>query len=151
MLLRHLGAFRNASKTLKHYYQELAPSGPSAQYNPTYPYATSFTFGSMTHTFKYHSELLSKHNFIFFGDLNSTSNCQTLCIKFTHQYGEDIHRFCAAKEHAPKLHAVQRLPGGFYMVVMDDIREEYINLHSFVDDHQEICSSSAYTDLKENI
>ena len=153
-LLRHLGAFRNASRSLEQYYTELTTSGPSdrvSQCNPTYPYPTSYTSGSTTHTFRYSSELTSEHNFVFFANLNSSIDRQKLCIKFTHQYGEDVHRFCATKGHAPKLYAVQRLPGGFYMVVMEDIGEKYIDLHSFVDNNPEIRSSSAYTDLKENI
>ena len=154
MLLRHLGAFRNASRSLEHYYKELTPSDPSdflLQPNPTYPYPTSFTSESKKHTFRYLSELASEYNYIFFGDLDSTAARQKLCIKFTHQYSEDVHRFCATKGYAPKLHAVQRLPGGFYMVVMDDIRDEYTSLDHFVDDCQEILSSSAYAALKANI
>jgi hypothetical protein len=151
-LLRHLVAFRNATSSLEQYYQELkfsGPSGPLSQCNPTYPYPTFFTSGSSTHTFRYTAELKSDYNFVFFGDLDSSAD--RLCIKFTHQYGEDVHRFCATKGHAPQLRAVQRLPGGFYMVVMDDVGEDHTDLHSFVDDHPEIISSSAYTDLKENI
>jgi serine/threonine protein kinase len=152
MLLRHLGAFRKATKSLEQYYENLKASGSSAissKYNPTFPYPTSYTSGLTEHTFTYLSELPSEHNFVFFGRLDS--NDQKLCIKFTHQYGEDVHRFCAEKGHAPRLRAIQRLPGGFYMVVMDDIGEEYIDLHIFVEDHPEIRSSSAYTDLKDNI
>ena len=37
------------------------------------------------------------------------------------------------------------------MVVIDNIREDYVDLHTFVDDHQEVVSTSTYTDLKENI
>jgi hypothetical protein len=154
MLLRHLGAFRNASRSLERYYQELKPSDSAdllSRFNPTYPYPTSFTSGSTTHTFRYLSELESEHNLIFFGDLDSTVDRQKLCVKFTHQYGEDVHRFCAENGHAPKLYAVQRLSGGFYMVVMDDIGEEYIDLHNFVNDGQEIRSSAEYTELKDNI
>ena len=151
-LLRHLVAFRNASSSLEQYYQELkfsGASGPLSQCNSMYPYPTFFTSGSTTHTFRYTAKLESDYNFVFFGDLDSSAD--RLCIKFTHQYGEDVHRFCAAKGRAPQLHAAQRLPGGFYMVVMDDVGEDHIDLHSFVDDHPEIISSSAYTDLKENI
>ena len=151
MLLRHLGAFRNASRSLERYYRELnsTDSADPSRFNPTYPYPTSFTSGSTMQTFRYLSELESEHNFVFFGDLDSTH--QQLCIKFTHQYGEDVHRFCAAKGHAPKLYAVQRLPGGFYMVVMADIGEEYIDLHNFVNNDQEIRLSAAYAELRENI
>ena len=152
-LLRHIVAFRNASISLEQYYAELELSGPSGPLcNPTYPYPTSFTSDSMTQTFRYVRELESEYNFVFFGDLDSdTADHRALCIKFTYQYGEDVHKFCADKGCAPQLHAVQRLPGDFYMVVMDDIGKDYIDLHSFVDDHPEILSSSAYTDLKKNI
>jgi tRNA A-37 threonylcarbamoyl transferase component Bud32 len=37
------------------------------------------------------------------------------------------------------------------MVVMDDIGEEYIDLHNFVNDGREIRSSAAYAELKDNI
>ena len=154
ILLRHLGAFRNASRSLEQYYQKLTLSGPLdylSQCNLTYSYPTSFTSGSTMHTFRYLSEFASKYNYIFFGDLDSTATRQLVCIKFTHQYNEDVHRFCAAKGHAPKLHAVQCLLGDFYLVVMDDIGEEYISLDHFVDGHQEILSSPAYAALKESI
>jgi len=154
MLLRHLGAFRNASRSLEQYYQKLTPSGPLdplSQCNPTYPYPTSFPSGPAMHTFRYLSEFASEYNYIFFGDLNSTAAQQSVCIKFTHQYSQDVHRFCAVKGHAPKLHGIQRLPGGFYMVVMDDIGEDYISLDRFVDGSQEILSSLPYAVLKENI
>ncbi len=150
MLLRHLGAFRNASRSLEQYYQKLTPSGPLdplSQCNPTYPYPTSFPSGPAMHTFRYLSEFASEYNYIFFGDLNSTAAQQTVCIKFTHQYSQDVHRFCAVKGHAPKLHGIQRLPGGFYMVVMDDIGEDYISLDRFVDGSQEILSSLPYACL----
>ena len=153
-LLRHLGAFRNASSSLEQYYRELkpaAPSGPLSLCNPTFPYPTSFTSGSMTHTFRYTAELQTNHNYVFFGNLDSAIDHQALCIKFAHQYGENVHRFCAEKGFAPQLHAVQHLPGGFYMVVMDDVGEEYVDLHSFVCDHPDILSGSAYVGLKESI
>ena len=37
------------------------------------------------------------------------------------------------------------------MVVMDDIGEDYVDLHSFIGDNREIISTPAYTDLKEHI
>ena len=153
MLVRHIGAFRNACNSFEDYYEKLKPSGLPGHLlrcNPTYPYPTSFTSGPTTQTFRYLSELPSEYNFVFFGTLDSTADRRRLCIKFAHQYGEDVHRYCAAEGHAPKLHAVQRLPGDFHMIVMDDIGEDYIDLHSFADRH-EILSSTAYTALKENI
>lgn len=99
----------------------------------------------------YTAELKSDHNLVFFGHLNPAAGRRALCIKFTHQYGEEVHRICAAIGYAPKLHTVQRLPGSFFMVVMDDVGEDYVDLQSFIHEHPEIVSSSTYTDLKENI
>ncbi len=86
MLLRHIVAFRNAASSLEQYYKELEIPVPSGSLcNLAYPYATSFTSGSTTHTFQYTAALKSEHNFVFFGDLdNSTADQCALCIKFTH-------------------------------------------------------------------
>ena len=43
-----------------------------------------------------------------------------LCVKFVPaRYGSDVHAAWAAAGMAPVLHAVERLPGNIYMVVMD--------------------------------
>lgn len=42
-----------------------------------------------------------------------------ILIKFTRRYSEDAHRFCAEKNVAPKLYAVERLAGGWMMVAME--------------------------------
>lgn len=52
----------------------------------------------------------------------------------------DVDKFCADN-------AVRWLPDGFYMVVMDDIRENYVDLLSFIISHWEISSNEPYTHL----
>jgi len=40
----------------------------------------------------------------------------------------------AEKGFAPKLRAIERLPGGLYMVAMDDASEEYASLFNLIRD-----------------
>jgi len=42
--------------------------------------------------------------------------------------------FLPEKGFAPKLHAIERLPGGLYMVAMDDASEEYASLFNLIRD-----------------
>jgi hypothetical protein len=76
---------------------------------------------------------------LFFGRMDDV-NDTAICIKFVTQYCEEGHEFLAEKGFAPKLHAIKRLLGGLYMVVMDDVSEEYINLFSLVRDNRALLS-----------
>jgi len=76
---------------------------------------------------------------LFFGrmeDLDGTA----VCIKFFTRYCKEGHEFFAAKGFAPKLYAVDRLPGGLYMVVMDDVSEEYVSLFNLIRDNLDLLS-----------
>jgi len=68
---------------------------------------------------------------LFFGRMDDADGT-AICIKFVSSYCEEGHEFLAAKGFAPKLHAVERLPGGLYMVVMDDVSEEYVSLFNLI-------------------
>ncbi|KAI6044470.1 hypothetical protein EDC04DRAFT_2561304, partial [Pisolithus marmoratus] len=48
-----------------------------------------------------------------------------ICIKFVKRYSANAHWFCASKGHAPELLMIKKLPGGWYMVIMEalDIAE----------------------------
>ncbi|PVF91820.1 hypothetical protein CPB86DRAFT_718713 [Serendipita vermifera] len=48
----------------------------------------------------------------------------SLFIKFTHQYSAAAHKHCAEHGVAPALHAVEDLPGRWFMVVMDYLDDE---------------------------
>ena len=55
-----------------------------------------------------------------------------ICIKFVTRHCAAAYEFLAAEGFAPKLHSVERLPGGLYMVVMDDVSTEYVNLFNLI-------------------
>src|SRR5262249_6448860 len=49
-----------------------------------------------------------------------------LCIKFVRRYCKEVHQICASESCAPRLRGFESLPGGWFMVVMDVVNEEYI-------------------------
>lgn len=52
--------------------------------------------------------------------LNSNSGSKKkILVKFSQQYGKDLHIFSADQGFAPKLLAFEELPGGWCAVVMD--------------------------------
>jgi serine/threonine protein kinase len=58
---------------------------------------------------------------VFFGIEETTP----ICIKFVRRYSSEVHSFCASRGFAPELKGVDKLPGGWYMVVMEDISDAY--------------------------
>jgi len=152
MLLRHLGALRRAIHSLDTYYQDYTanPLGPLR--NPIHPYPTSFTSrdGSVKRfTYLFHM----KGRNLFFGRTNDGDGAP-ICIKFVPRYSKEGHEFLAAKGFAPKLHAVERLPGGLYMVVMDDVSKEYVSLFNLIRDNLDLLSEEhlgARTFLSEKV
>ncbi|KAJ7044904.1 hypothetical protein C8F04DRAFT_906437, partial [Mycena alexandri] len=49
---------------------------------------------------------------------------QDVVVKFTRTYSPELHDFCHKEEHAPALLGFERLPGGWYVVVMDYLSED---------------------------
>jgi len=128
MLARHLGAFRSAVHSLNSYYRDYEHNPPTR--NPCHPYPTSFaTQDGLVKQFEY-LEVMTGRN-LFFGNMKD-GNQAPICVKFVTRYGEQAHRFLAERNLAPKLHAVKRLPGGQYLVVMDDISNDYVSLFNFI-------------------
>jgi serine/threonine protein kinase len=133
MLLRHLGALRRAIHSLEAYYSKEIGL-PSLTRIPTHPYPTSFTSGDNSEEkhFKYLSKLKGRN--LFFGEMHGDGGA-AICIKFVPRYCKEAHELLAENGFAPKLHAVERLPGGLFMVVMDDVSEDYESLFNFVQEH----------------
>lgn len=60
-------------------------------------------------------------------------------VKFTPTYSSELHKFCAKKGHALALLACQRLPGGWYGVVMEYLHDiEPISLSPSLGTYQHI-------------
>jgi hypothetical protein len=74
------------------------------------------------YNFSYNSQPLPD-KLLFIGTLQTGKR---ICIKFVRHYSDKAHAFCASMEFAPALIGFERLPGSWYMVVMD---EDYENLH----------------------
>ena len=74
----------------------------------------------------------------FFGRMDDTA----ICIKFVTRYCKAGHEFLAVNGFATKLHAFERLPGGLYMVVMDDVSDEYVSLFNLIRDTLDLLSEA---------
>jgi len=48
-----------------------------------------------------------------------------LCIKFVRRYSKEVHERCTSGGFAPALYGFENLPGGWYMVVMEMITDDY--------------------------
>ncbi|KAL5492142.1 hypothetical protein ACEPAI_3589 [Sanghuangporus weigelae] len=48
-----------------------------------------------------------------------TNDGREIIVKFSRRYSIDLHKFCAALGHAPKLLGNKKLPGGWFAVAMD--------------------------------
>ncbi|KAI9463181.1 hypothetical protein HD554DRAFT_2195728 [Boletus coccyginus] len=125
---RHMAAFRKAVKTLKESHERLssiseAGPGNTLSHDTLFPYRTEFkslddgSTKSICYT-KQFEEDGKKRWRIFFGTLQEDRGVQ-ICVKFTRRYSKDAHLHCAKSGHAPTLRGFEKLPGGWYMVVMD--------------------------------
>lgn len=123
---RHLGAFKKAVHTLKEYYRGLPDTLQPSHLPQLFPHHTHFTSleDNREQCFEYVSQPFDE-TLIFFGEL---SNGQRVCIKFVRKYSKDAHLCCAALGCAPTLYGFETLPGGWFMVVMDAIGDDYVKL-----------------------
>lgn len=123
----HLGALKKAIRSLEQYYTTELPAmidpGSTSPPQVAFPYRTSYMpIGSTAlQSFTYASQL-HDNKLLFFGNLPNNSR---ICIKFTQQYSVMVHKFCALNGFAPSLHGFENIPGGWYMVVMEAIDDNY--------------------------
>jgi len=54
-----------------------------------------------------------------------TADDEKICIKFVRHYSKDVRPFCASKGFALTSKGFEDLPGGWHMVVMEMIGEDY--------------------------
>jgi hypothetical protein len=128
---RHLGALKRAIRSLREYYElELPAINDPHNISPPqapFPYVTSFSSigSSGIQNFIYLSQPMSD-KLIFIGKLQTGKH---ICVKFVKDYSEKAHSSCASMGFAPALIGFDRIPGGWYMVVMDAIDDDYRELH----------------------
>jgi hypothetical protein len=128
----HFGALRNALHSLKQCYDEelsnkISPTRPIPNLKFPYPLSYSCINTSSIRHFRYLSHMDNAK--LFFSA--ETANDKKICIKFVRHYSKDVHTFCASKGFAPTLNGFEELPGGWHMVVMDMIGEDYCRLMDF--------------------
>jgi serine/threonine protein kinase len=123
---RYLGAAKKAISALKDYYQNVLPdihnSVPARRPNPEFPYPTKYTsLAELTiQPFEYLSQL-EPGKLVFCG--KAAGNL--ICIKFARQYSKETHLECTSLGFAPALRGFETLAGGWSMVVMDYLGDEY--------------------------
>ena len=59
---------------------------------------------------------------LFRARLETDSLVEDVMVKFVKRYGQDVHAYLASLELAPKLHQVERLPGGWMAVIMSEFK-----------------------------
>ena len=123
---RHIAAFRHAAESLKLYYEQGLPAARESDktQRQMYPHPTTYRdLGDSTqHHFQYVSSMPGG-NLVF--------DCQRrdglrVCVKFTRRYSREVHEFCASRDFAPKLLGYEGIPGGWHMVVMEHLGEDYM-------------------------
>ncbi|KAH0825855.1 hypothetical protein J3R83DRAFT_7520 [Lanmaoa asiatica] len=135
LLTRHMAAFRKAIRTLEQYYRETLRRPPSFLSTPPpyqlFPHREKYTPRTPQTEGKveeinilYKRQLPNK--LVFFGF--EAGSGRPICVKFAQQYSVHAHEYCASLHCAPTLRGYETLPGGWYMVIMDDLSEEYITL-----------------------
>ena len=134
---RHLGAFRKTVDTLKQYYEDLTKqSSPasSPKRSDVFPYPTDFTSlcDSGRRRFEYKTQF--PHKLLFKGTLDDEKR---VYIKFVTRYSKEAHLACASLGCAPILHGFEVIPGGWFMVIMEDLEEDYIRLSEYSDVHND--------------
>ena len=130
MAARHFGALKNTLRLLKQCYDEelsnKTPPTPDLEF--PYPLSYSCINTSSTRYFTYISHM-DRSKLLF--TATETGNNEKICIKFARHYSKDVHEFCASKGFAPVLKGFEKLSGGWWMVVMQMIGEDYCRLSDF--------------------
>jgi len=102
-----------------------------------YPYSYTHLGQSSRDEFEYIAQI-NKAKLLFSA---KTTDGQMVCVKFVCHYSKVVHQFCADNGFAPELRGFKNLPGGWYMVVMEMIPQEYHCLGS--------CPTAHYTHFED--
>lgn len=68
----------------------------------------------------YQDEISSENCFLFHAEAQD----EIVLVKFTRRYCVKLHEFCAMSGHAPRLLGYGTVPGGWNVVVMEDVKHE---------------------------
>jgi hypothetical protein len=135
MIARHFGALKKALGSLKQCYDnELSDHVPRPSFNLDFPYPSTYTCiaTSTIHSFTYTSQM-NEYKLLF--TAAETIDGEKICVKFVRSYSKEVHAHCASNNFAPALKGFEALPGGWYMVIMEMVGEDYCLLSDFEDDY----------------
>ena len=137
---RHFGALKKAVFSLSQCYNQKSPGNLHSLPDARYPFKSSFTalHTSTECRFEYLSPISGKLVF-----LAKTENNEKVCVKFARQYSMEAHSICASMGFAPALKGFERVAGGWYMIVMDAITDEF--------GHVDKPSASLYKPIQEKV
>lgn len=99
----------------------------------TFPYKGHFTTDEGAKVYFTYQGRLENDKLLFSATTNEREN---IIIKFTKRYSENAHRHCSGQGAAPRLYAFNALPGGWFMVVMENLSSS----HKLVHQHDQISS-----------
>ena len=138
---RHIAAFKRAADKLKLYYEQGLAT--EANENHSYPHPTAYqVLGESTQQhFRYVSPMPGG-NLIF--ECQLRNRCR-ICVKFARSYSQKVHEFCAKGNFAPKLLGYETIPGGWHMVVMEHLGEDYVDFDPYT------VNQASQDDFEKNI
>jgi len=124
----HFGALRKALSSLRQCYQDMTSSIMGPVSGLDFPYSCSYTcINTLSERQFVYIKQIDESRRIFFA---KTIDDETVCIKFAYQYSKDAHEFCASMGFAPALRGFEQLASGWYMVVMENIGDDWRTLYS---------------------
>jgi hypothetical protein len=132
MAARHFGALRNAPHSLEQCYdEELSNMMAPTRFIPNleFPYPLSYTCvnTSTIHHFRYLCHM-DDSKLLFAA---KTVDGESICVKFVCHYSKDVHNFCTSKGFAPTLEGFEERPGGWHMVILEMIADDYCSPMDF--------------------
>lgn len=130
-LERFILAIRTTASTLEKIYTDMDIAAIPTVGSPIFPYKTSYSDAAASvRTFKY-TRAFSDDMYVYFATADSRERVVVKFIK-PGQYSEtaiNVHRFATANGFAPSVLAVERMPAGWVMIIMQDLSDRY---HQFV-------------------
>lgn len=140
-LAKFVRALRLAWERLKDFYAKPTdsypiPGEPVARW---FPYANKYTHRSRRtkHAFEYKARMIPD-GLVFRAVLvgNNDGKEEEIVVKFTRTYSSDVHELLEQGGFAPKLLAIEEIPGGWMMVVMEYLRD-WVMLGSKLNDERQ--------------
>jgi len=136
-LARTLLALKIGLRELKNYYITCYEKVQYIENNTllrsdSFPYICQFMIGETKFSFSYVRQLYNDKLLFLVEGLSGDFLNKLILVKFVKRYGVDIHIYCAEKEIAPKLYAINTIPG--WSIVFMEYLLKYVNIYTAIHD-----------------